>query len=297
MIKKLLILTLLTVNSVFAFDAKEKPVTVVIPFAPGGGVESTFRNMQRFAHSRGIELIPRYKPGAEGTIGIKDLIDSPNDGRTVSITTAGSLGFHQSQTMQNNPNILTGLVGGNSVFVTSINSNITSLSDFERLILRGDRVNIGVAHAGQRMAFDQLFDIINAKKRPEYIPYKGAGQAVQDLAGGHIDILFVPITVVRPLVDSGKATVIATSKIKLPIAPRISSIHKQWKDIELHVFLVPEGTDPNAVQFWNSFLKDYLSSKEVSAEFEKTFAFTVPFSKSYAEEIVKLNKEKLLNIR
>jgi hypothetical protein len=127
--------------------------------------------------------------------------------------------------------------------------------------------------------------------------YKGAGQAVTDLLGGHIDMLFIPITVAKPLVDSNKLKILATSKIQIKSIPTIESRYKQWKDIELHMFLLPNDTDSDAIKFWNSFLQDYLNNKDVREDFENNLAFTVPFSKSFAEEIVKLNSEKIANMK
>jgi len=295
--KKIFIITLFFASICHSFTIDESPVTVVIPFAPGGGVDSTFRNMQKYALTRKIQMIPRYKPGVEGVLGIKDLNESPKNGYTVGLTTSGSLGYYEAQNMKPSPNILTGIIGGNSVFVTHSNSNINTIDDLEKMILSGKLINIGVAHAGQRMAFDQLYEIIKSPYKPYYIMYKGAGQAVTDLLGGHIDILFIPITVAKPLVDSNKLKLLATSKIHIKSIPTIESKYKQWKDIELHMFLVPPDTDSDAVKFWNSFLQDYLSSKDVKEEFENNLAFTVPFNKRFAEEIVRLNSEKIANIK
>jgi tripartite-type tricarboxylate transporter receptor subunit TctC len=295
--KILLLIILLFTSTCYSFNIAESPVTVVIPFAPGGGVDSTFRNMQKYAAIRNIQMIPRYKPGVEGILGIKDLNESPKNGYTVGLTTSGSLGYYEAQNMKPSPNILTGIIGGNSVFVTYTNSNINTITDLEKIILSGKPLNIGVAHAGQRMAFDQLYEVIKSPYKPYYIMYKGAGQAVTDLLGGHIDILFIPITVAKPLVDSNKLKILATSKIQIKSIPTIESRYKQWKDIELHMFLLPNDTDSDAIKFWNSFLQDYLNNKDVREDFENNLAFTVPFSKSFAEEIVKLNSEKIANMK
>ena len=293
--KKLLILFALFVTSTcYSFDVKQSPITVVIPFPPGGGSDAVFRSIQKYALTRNIDLIPKYKPGADGVIGINDVNEAPKNGYTVGLTTAGSLGYYKAQNTKPTPNILTGVVGGNFIFVTHPNSNINSMKDLEKIVLSGKQLNIGVAHAGMRSAFEQYYEIIKSPYKPYFIMYKGASQIVTDLMNETVDVVFIPVTVAKPLADAGKLKLLATSKIQVNSVPVMSSMYKQWKDIDLFVFFIPPDTDANAVKFWNSFLQDYLSNKDVKEEFENNLSFTVPFSKSFAEEIVKLNSDRIV---
>jgi len=294
--KKLLILIALFFTATcYSFDIKQSPVTVVIPFPPGGGVDAVFRSMQKYALTRNIELLPKYKPGADGVIGINDVNESPKNGYTVGLTTAGSLGYYKAQNMKPTPNVLTGVVGGNFVFVTHPNSNINTMKDLEKVVLSGKQLNIGVAHAGMRSAFEQYYEIIKSPYKPYFIMYKGASQIVGDLLNETVDVVFIPITVAKPLADAGKLKLLATSKIQVKSVPVMTSVYKQWRDIDLFVFFVSADMDANAVKFWNSFLQDYLNNKDVKEEYENNLSFAVPFSKSFAEEIVKLNSDRILS--
>ena len=243
----------------FALEPDKKPVTVIIPFAAGGGVDMTFRNLQKYAATKKIELVPSYRPGAEGLLGIRELINSPKDGMHLSINTAGSLGFYAIDYPIANVEILTGLIGGNSVFVTHSKSRFKTIDDLENAIKIGKDLNIGISHAGQRIAFEKLSEIMGAKQVITMIPYKGAGQAIQDLAAGNIDVLFIPFTVAKPMVDSGHLRLLAFSQIKLeeyPNVPTLTQRHNSWKDIEMHIVYLPAGTDSETVKFWNNFFKE-----------------------------------------
>jgi tripartite-type tricarboxylate transporter receptor subunit TctC len=293
--KKLLILiALFFASTCYSFTGKELPVTVVIPFPPGGGSDAVFRSIQKYALTRNIEMLPKYKPGADGVIGINEVNEASKNGYTVGLTTAGSLGYYKAQNIKSTTNILTGVVGGNFAFVTHPNSNINTMKDLEKVILSGRQLNIGVAHAGMRSAFEQFYEIIKSPYKPYFIMYKGASQIVVDLLNETVDVVFIPITVAKPLADANKLKLLATSKIEIKSVPVMTSVYKQWKDIDLFVFFIPPDTDANAVKFWNSFLQDYLSNKDVKEDLENNLSIVVPFSKSFAEEIVKLNSDRIV---
>ena len=294
--KKLLILAVLFFASTcYSFNSKDLKVTVVIPFPPGGGSDAVFRSMQKYALTRNVELIPKYKPGADGVIGINDVNESPKNGYTIGLTTAGSLAYYKTQTTKSSPNVLTGVAGGNFVFVTHPNSNINTMKDLEKTILSGKQLNIGVAHAGMRSAFEQYYEIIKSPYKPYFIMYKGAAQIVNDLLNETVDVVFIPITVAKPLADAGKLKLLATSRIQVKSVPVMTSVYKQWRDIDLFVVFVPLDTDAEAITFWNNFLQDYLNNKDVKDEFENNLFVTVSFSKSFAEEIIRLNSDRILN--
>ena len=293
--KVFLLFALCIASTCYSFDAKQSSVTVVIPFPPGGGSDAVFRSIQKYALTRNIEMLPKYKPGADGVIGINDVNEAPRNGYTVGLTTAGSLGYYKVQHAKPT-NVLTGVVGGNFVFVTHADSNINTIRDLEKSVLGGKQLNIAVAHAGMRSAFEQYYEIIKSPYKPYFIMYKGASQIVADLLNETVDVAFIPITVAKPLADAGKLKLLATSKIQVKSVPVMSTVYKQWRDIDLFVFFVPPDTDATAVKFWNSFLQDYLSDKDVKEDLENNLSVAVPFGKGFAEEIIKLNSNRVSKV-
>jgi tripartite-type tricarboxylate transporter receptor subunit TctC len=293
--KVFLLFALCIASTCYSFDAKQSSVTVVIPFPPGGGSDAVFRSIQKYALTRNIEMLPKYKPGADGVIGINDVNEAPKNGYTVGLTTAGSLGYYKVQNAKTT-NVLTGVVGGNFVFVTHADSNINTIRDLEKSVLGGKQLNIAVAHAGMRSAFEQYYEIVKSPYKPYFIMYKGTSQIVADLLNETVDVAFIPIIVAKPLADAGKLKLLATSKIKVKSVPVMSTVYKQWRDIDLFVFFVPPDTDATAVKFWNSFLQDYLSDKDVKEDLENNLSVAVPFGKSFAEEIIKLNSNRVSKV-
>jgi tripartite-type tricarboxylate transporter receptor subunit TctC len=134
------------------------------------------------------------------------------------------------------------------------------------------------------------------KENPIIISYKGASQVLTDISGGHIDLTYLPITVLKPHIDSGNLVpILSTHTISdWPQVPTIKSIHNSWKEVEFgHVLLAPQGIDPVAVKYWTTFIEEYVNDQEVKKEFEQTYAFTLPLGQKVAEETITNIKPKL----
>lgn len=291
--------SLLTVISpyAFGFEPTAKPITVIIPFTPGGGVDQSFRHLQRYAEQRGIKIVASYKPGADGLIGMNDASSLPPDGFNISLTTAGAVAVHRLK----NPNPDLSIVSGirNSVFAIVVNPNkgITSIKDLETKIRKGDDIKFGQGAPAQKLSVEQLIEFMNPKSKPVVAAYKGAGPVIQDLLGGHIDVASVPLSTVSTHIDAGKLKLLAVSvdsKIdSYPDVPSISKFYPKWENYEGYCLVVPKNTSPDAILFWENFLKDYLADPQVQKDFVKDFTEVSPFGTHKVESTVKSSMKKL----
>jgi tripartite-type tricarboxylate transporter receptor subunit TctC len=300
--KYFLALFLLTSTTVsFAFDPVGKTVAVVIPFAPGGGVDQSFKHLQKYANDRNINLVPIFKPGAEGVIGIKDVATGSTAGLQFGLSTAGSIAVYEIT----NPNeqkvsIISGLRTTVQVFVTHPNSGIKNIKELEQQLKTNTSLSVGIGNPGQRMVWEQFFSIAARSTQTVMVPYKGASAVLKDIAGGHIDLTYLPISVVKSNIDSGNLIALAVTSSKVndwPAVPQINSIYKNWKDLEFgHVVFFPENVDTVAANYWNEFFKEYLNDKQVLEEFKQTYSVMVPFGKLPAEQAIKNIKPRLEKI-
>ena len=293
-------LTILT-TGLYAFEPTSKTVAVVIPFAPGGGVDHSFKHLQKYASDRNINLIPVFKPGAEGVIGVKDVATGSTAGFQFGLTTAGSIAVYEIT----NPNeqkvsMLSGLRTTVQVFVTHPNSGIKNIKDLEKKLKTNKSLTIGIGNPAQRMVWDQLFDVSARSTQTIIVPYKGASSVLKDIAGGHIDLTYLPISVVKSNIDSGNLIALAVTSSRVddwPTVPQINSIYKNWKDLEFgHIVFFPENTDTTAANYWNEFFREYLNDKQVLEEFKQTYSVIVPFGKLPAEQAIKNIKPRLEKI-
>jgi tripartite-type tricarboxylate transporter receptor subunit TctC len=286
-----------TINTAHAFDVYSKPVTVVIPFAPGGGVDQTFRNLQRYATSKGITLNPVYKPGAEGVIAKRELISMPEDGFHLSVTTAGVIANYRLTNPETDVVPITAIRDSIMVFVTHPNSNINTFDELEKSVKDGKKISFGFGAPGQRTVLEQFFSFAKPSTAPLLVPYKGGAPVVADLLGGHVDVAAVPLSIVKNHVDSGKLKLLAVgakTKVEgLPDVTLIKSKYPKWEDPDAFAVVVEKGTNPAAVKFWSDFMKDYMNDAAVRKEFANEWTIPSEFGPNAIERMVELSIKNL----
>lgn len=282
--------------SCYAFDPKSKPIQVIMPFAPGGGVDQTFRHLQKYAIERGTTLVAVYRPGADGLIAMRELANMPKDGFNISVTTAGVLAYQELKDNEKCCTIITGIRDSIGAFVVNANSPIKTFDDLEKAVKKGDDLKFGFGAPGQRMVLDQFFEFSKPSKEPLTVPYKGGGPVINDLLAGHIDVAQVPLTIVKAHIDAGKLRLIATTKGKVegyPLVQRVEDKYPKWVELDGFAVVTPVGVDPEAVKFWTSFLKEYISNKQVQQDFEKDYTVISPFGVKSISDTVTASKARL----
>jgi tripartite-type tricarboxylate transporter receptor subunit TctC len=290
--------TLLATMSPYAysFEATSKTVNVVIPFAPGGGVDQSFRHLQKYALERGITLVAVYRPGADGLIAMRELSNMPKDGFNISVTTAGVLAYQELKDTDKCCTTITGIRDSIGAFVVHPNSPIKTLDDLEKAVKQGDDIKFGYGAPGQRMVLDQFFEFAKPSKAPLMVPYKGGGPVINDLLAGHIDAAQVPMVIVKSHIDAGKLRLIATTRAKIDgyaSVPMVEDKYSKWKELDGFAVVTPAGADPEAVKFWTAFLKEYTGSKQVQQDFAKDFTISAPFGTKSISDTVTASKARL----
>lgn len=291
MIKKLItgIVGMSVALSAMAFDPTAKPITVVIPFAPGGGVDQTFRNFEKYADTKGIKMNSVYKPGADGLIGMTEIASAPSDGYTVSFGTAGTLAVLAIKKPDIKVTPITGIANSVTAFVVSPKTNINNFADLESAIKNGSSLKFGFGAPGQKMVLEQLFDLAKASKKPIMVPYKGGGPVVVDLVGGHIDVAAVPISLVKIHIDSGALRIVAVSDPAkdYPNATLITKKYPSWEDTDGFAFILPGNVDAAIVNTWSKILEQYMNDPSVREYYAKNYTQMYPFGPKTINKVTK----------
>jgi len=287
MIKKIIMpfLMLGIMSTASAFDAAKQSVNVIIPFAPGGGVDKTFRHFEKWAANKNINFNPVYKPGAEGLIGMNEIAGMPKDGYHISFGTAGTIAVQRIKNPSAELELITGIKNSITAFVTHKDSGITSIKDLEKI----NNPTLAVGAPGQKMTMDQLLDLSGGKIKGKLIPYKGGGPVVQDIIGNHVNLAAVPMQIVKAHIDAGTLKLLAVGA-KVRVAefkhvPTIFEIFPTWKDNDGFAVVMPKGSDPAAVQYWTDLIREYINDKNVQRDFVKDFNESTPFGKAELEKL------------
>lgn len=290
-----------TINTAHAFDVYSKPITVVIPFGPGGGVDQTFRNLQKYAATKGIKLSPVYKPGAEGVIGTRELISMPEDGFYISVTTAGVIANYRITNPEIDVVPITAIRDSIMVFVTHPNSNINTFDELEKAVKDGKKISFGYGAPGQKMVLDQFFSFVKPTTDPLLVPYKGGAPVVADLTGGHVDVAAVPLSIVKSHIDAGKLKLLAIGAQSnvdgLPNATLIKSKYPKWEDPDAFAVVVEKGTDPAAIKFWSEFMKGYITDVSVKKEFIAEYTIPSEFGPKAIERMIEISIKNIKAIK
>ena len=195
----------------------DKPVRIVVPFAPGGGTDLIARTLgQGMSQALGQPVISDNKPGAGTVIGTDLVAKSAPDGYNLVIATLAHAVNPSllSKLPYNNDTAFApvSLIGrGPNVLVVRTESPFKTVKDVLDAARSGKKLtyasqgNGTSAHlAGEMFANLTKLDFL-------HIPYRGAGPAMVDVLGGQIDLFFGTAAAVGNLVDQGKLRALAVT--------------------------------------------------------------------------------------
>ena len=196
-----------------------KPIKYVVPFSPGGVSDGVARLMaQHLGERLGQPVVIENKPGVSGIVGTQLVARSAPDGYTLmggTITTHAvnpffnkNLGYEPVQDFV--PVNLVGMVS--NVLVVPASSRFNSVAQVvAELKAKPDSLTYGTAGAGTSQHLSgQLFQSITHTRMRQII-YKGGSQAMVDLVGGQIDMVFETVAAARPMIDGKRVKVLGVT--------------------------------------------------------------------------------------
>jgi len=259
-------LILLVSSTAFGQTFPSKPVRIIVPFSPGGVADSSARVIsERLAARLGQSVVVENRPGASGNIGAHAVATAAPDGYTLL------LGF--DGTMVVNPHVYAKLP-------------FDTLRDFAAVTKLGDATLILVAHPSVPAKDLREFLAVAKTRNFSYgtagtgstphlagellaqrsgislthVPYKGGGQAMGDVVGGQIPLVFTAIATAQQFVKSGKLKALGVSS-----ARRSSSLP------EVATF-VESGLDGFVVDSWVGILAPVKTPPAVTERLQKDIA-------------------------
>lgn len=223
--------TLLASLQVFAADFPSRPISVVVPFPAGGGVDLIARVVSpRMTASLGQPIVIENVVGASGNIGVSRVTRATADGYTLLFTNNSLATTAASNSLPFDPvKDLTPLaMVGFGPVVVAVNASLP-IRNVQELISYVSKspgshsyssCGIGTSWHFAGEIFKQ-----RANVQMTHIPYKGCSSAIPDGVGGSVPILFNAYATLKPLADQGKLRIIAfASRSRLSLAPDVPTI-------------------------------------------------------------------------
>ncbi len=210
-----------------------RPVTIVIPFPPGGISDNSTRVIaQKAAAGLGQPIVIENRPGAGGQIGADVVKSAKPDGHTLYLANIGSHGINQSlySRLSYDPmkdfEPITILFSSPNLVVVPASSPVKSMAE----LIAYAKTKPGKASYGSQSIGSGGHlsgEIVKAKNGLDlvHVPYKGSAPVLTDLVAGRIDFLFDPITTALPFVKDGKLRALAiTADKRSPLVPDVPTL-------------------------------------------------------------------------
>ncbi len=256
----------------------DRPVRVVVPFAPGNTLDASLRQVaEEFRKNTGQSLVVDNRPGGGGNIAAVAVAQAPADGYTLLLTNTSMLAINP-HTHDKLPydaertfKPVTGFLGASLVLaVNAAKVPANSLKDF----IAWNKTNPpgGVSYASFTAGNSSHFAGVILNKRAGidmlHVPYNGTPPAVQGLLAGDVQAAFLPLLAVKPHVDSGKVKVLAISTpVRSPLLPSVPTFTEQgFPDLEIYIWSglsAPAATPDAAIARLNAEFVRALQSPDI----------------------------------
>jgi len=244
----------------------DRPVTIVVPFAPGGPTDTSARLL---ANELGVLLkqsvVVENRPGAGGTLGSSYVARATPDGYTLLWGSTSSLGVAPALYSNLNYSPTTSFAPlsmvGRSPLVLTARSNIkaNSLKEFIALS-KTEKLSYGSAGYGSLPHLVGEWFKDEAGVDLLHVPYKGGAPALNDLLGGQVDLTLENIPIVSAYAKANRVKVLATTgRERAPQLPDVPTVREViGKDFETYSWVglvAPAATPPDVLKVLSGALK------------------------------------------
>jgi tripartite-type tricarboxylate transporter receptor subunit TctC len=229
-----------------------RAIKFIVPLAPGGGIDFIARTVGDYVtRNIGQQVVVENRTGAGGTVGMDTAMRSPPDGYTVLITNdnAASAPHIMSMSYDYTKELVPVcyLTRQPQILAAHPSLGVNTVAE----LIAHVKANPGLGYASSGVGTNQ--HIIGewfkreAGLRLDHVPYRGAGQAINDLIAGHVKIGWLGPTALVPQYKAGKLRLLAQSSAKrAPYLPEVPTVEDAgFKGLVLEAWyaaFVPKGT-------------------------------------------------------
>ena len=273
-----------SVSSVYAQSADsypDKPITIVVPYPPGGFNDTLGRIVgKKLSDAWGKTVVVENKPGAGTVIGSNFVAKSAPDGYTILVAQfpfSANPYLYKALPYDTLKAFTPVILAGRSPMVLVVNSNSPIKTTGDLLALAKSKpgsVNYGSSGPGSSNHLSMvLFESMSGTSLTQ-VPYKGSTPLLTDLAGGQVEVAFDAYPHVRPFLQSGKIRPIAiATEFRSSLMPEVPTINesgvKGYETSSWHGFVVPAGTPPAVVDKLNKQINLILKQDDIKKTFQE----------------------------
>ncbi len=252
----------------------ERPITLVVPYAPGGAADAVARVVAtRLGAKLGTSVVVDNKAGASGTIGASFVAKAPADGYTMLYdATPYSINPHLFPKMPYASTALQPLslvLLAPNVLIVKADAPYKNVNDLiAKAKAQPGKINFASGGSGtvQRLAAELFRQQLGLDM--VHVPYKSGGPAITDVMAGQVDFMFGTVAATYPHVSGGKLRALAVSASerskRLPDVPTVAeTVIPGYEAFEWNGVFLPSGTTEAVVTKLQQALQDVMKEDEV----------------------------------
>jgi len=289
-----------------AFAWPDQPVKLVVPFTPGTGPDI----IARFIAERlklGQPVVVENVAGASGNIGSQQVARARADGHTL-MSSVNTLVMNASlyKNLPYDPVadfVPIGLTAwGSLVLVAHPDQKARTLAELIAAAKASPRtLTYGSPGVGTPHHLSMALVETSAGIEMVHVPYKGTAGAVQDILGGQIGYMFLPVHVSAQHIRAGKLQAIAAGSPQrlpqLPDVPTLAESGLKGVDVDMwYGFFAPKGTAPELVERLNKEVSTILKSPEAKSVFEAQGLIPATSTSAALAEIVARDRTRWADV-
>jgi tripartite-type tricarboxylate transporter receptor subunit TctC len=268
-------------------DFPKGPMTLVIPFSPGGSTDVIGRLLaERMGAALGQSVVVENRPGAGGNIGASLVARAKPDGYTLLLGTTGVLAVNEfiyanpGYSVERDLAPIAYTASISNVLVVNPSLGVSNVADLIRLAKsKPGQLSFASSGAGSSTHLSGELFARMAGVEIMHVPYKGSGQALVDLVGGQISMIFDNAPSAVPMAQSGKVKALAVTSLQplgaLPGTPTLDqSGLKGYESLSWTGILAPKNTPPEVIAKLNATLNGILADQAVQQKMAELGAQT-----------------------
>ena len=257
-----------------------KPVRIIVPFVPGGGVDFMGRLLaQKLSESMGQQVIVENRGGAGGVLGVEAGVRSAPDGYTLIMISSS---YPVSPTLYKltfDPiaDITPIILAATGPFVIVVHPSLPVKTTRDLIALakaRPGQINYATSGAGSGVHLATELFLYMAGIKMNHIPYKGTGPALTDTIAGQINLIFGSVSSTLPLVKSGRLRAIAVTTAKrIAAEPDIPTVAESglpgYETFVWQALIGPKGLPRPVVDRINGEVTKIIAQKDMEERFRQ----------------------------
>jgi tripartite-type tricarboxylate transporter receptor subunit TctC len=283
-----------------------QPIRLIVPYAAGGVPDTVARFVGQRLHDRlGQSVVVENRPGGNGSVAAATIMGAPSDGYTLLVTDSAMLSVNPlffKQLAYSPQNFIPVALLARAPLFLAVPADlpVATLREFiDYVKARPGEINYGSSGIGSthHLTMEAVKAALDLSMT--HIPYRGTGQSVPALLGGHVQALFSAYTSLKGAVESNRVKLIATNGAqRSPLAPDVPSLAEIIPGFDLTTLIgvfARSGTPSPVVHKIAAEAVDAVSQPDVVPQFaalgmEPAGAGPEPFGRAVADEIERVTK-------